>query len=98
MRTRTIPAGAVFGAICLSFLAHPSPIGAQIDIAAIARFKYNQQRALAASLSKTQAGKQKSRDRKGKKTEVPAVKPPVIPAHNRTFKSNYGDMHTKNVR
>ncbi len=74
------------------------PAVAQINIAAIAQFKYNQQHALAASLSKTQHSNEKPQRRKGEKAASAATKPPVIYAHNPSFKSNYGDMHTKNVR
>lgn len=76
--------------------------GAQINMAAIAQFKQNQQKALAESLQ-TQAATGKT---KGKPSVRPAGanpltdpnRPAIIKAKNPVYRSNYSDMHFRNVR
>ena len=85
------------GALAAALLCANPKLPAQINIAAIAQYKYNQQHALAQSLSK-QDGPAPHKHRKGKPAADAAAGPAVIPAHNPTFKSIYGDTHRKNVR
>ncbi len=90
---------AVTLGLILLLMIRPGRLAAQINIAAIAQFKYNQQHALAESLSKTQKPAEKQKHHKGDQAAVAAAsRPAVIHARNPTFKSNYGDIHTKNVR
>lgn len=75
-------------------------LSAQINMAAIAQFKANQQHELAQSLAKSNADGSAARHAKHKGNSGPAQaeKPPIIYAHNPTFKGNYSDIHKKNVR
>ena len=83
-------------------LAFSAACSAQINMAALAQFKQNQQKALAESLQpQTTPGKTK-----GKPSVIPAGanpltapgRPAIIKAKNPVYKSNYSDMHFRNVR
>jgi len=76
-----------------------STASAQINIAAIAQFKSNQQHALARSLARTQPQPptDKHHHHAARATPTPA-KPFIIHARNPVFRGNYTDMHTRNVR
>ncbi len=75
---------------------------AQINMAAIAQFKQNQQKALAESLQPQPApvkGKGKPSVRPaGANPLTDPSRPAIIKAKNPVYKSNYSDMHFRNVR
>lgn len=77
---------------------------AQINIAALAQFKQNQQAALAKQLQSSAAASTQKPGKAGKhgkkKAEVAmdVSRPPLIKAQNRSFKGNFTDMRKTNVR
>ena len=77
---------------------------AQINMAALAQFKQNQQAALAKQLqgnAASTAGRSGKARKHGKtNADAPMVvpKPPLIKAQNRSFKGNFSDMRKSNMR
>jgi len=89
------------GLLCLA----AALCSAQINLAALAQFKYNQQQALAKSLQKQQTtasakGGRNKRPSSGALApqSAPNARPAVIKARNPTFTANYGLLHHKNIR
>ena len=85
--------------ICLGSLC--TPLFCQVNMAALAQFKQNQQQELAQRLQP-----QSTTGAKGKKHGQAAMtdpmsadgRPSVIRAPKMVYKANYSDMHHKNVR
>lgn len=76
---------------------------AQINIAALAQFKKNQQANLSSQLqasAKAEAKLEKAGKHGKAKLESPMViaKPPLIKAQTRSFKGNYSDLRKPNMR
>jgi hypothetical protein len=102
--TVTRRAPVVFVGLMIALSAGASKAGAQINMAALAQFKKNQQVALAKQLQGSAATTQEKSGTVGrhgkKKANEPMLvpKPPMIKAQNRSFKGNFTDMRKSNMR
>lgn len=83
-------------------LACCSAAWGQMNMAALAQFKQNQQQALARQLQNSAPAAPKNAKTKHVKGEVEApsviAKPALIKAQNRSFKGNFSDMRRSNMR